>query len=168
MNNSDIGFTSRVAAAHRARTVGGRASKWWLPCALALVVPGASCRKHDDRPQVFPVRGKVLFRGQPAAGARVAFQPAAPSAWDVARAGGRGGAGGGVGVGAYEQADGAPAGQYIVTVTWPGPNPGGEDPGDEQDVGPDQLGGRYADPRRSSLRVTVKEEPNELEPITLE
>ena len=46
--------------------------------------------------------------------------------------------------------DGAPAGDYYVTVYWPAPGPE-----DETRPRPDLLGGRYADPRTTPLTATV-------------
>ncbi|HEV3344879.1 MAG TPA: hypothetical protein VG125_31165, partial [Pirellulales bacterium] len=48
----------------------------------------------------------------------------------------------------YELNDGAPAGRYAVTITWPGANPRSNGEGDEEIQGPDQLGGRYSNPQR--------------------
>jgi hypothetical protein len=68
----------------------------------------------------------------------------------------------------YEFGDGAPAGEYVVTIIWRAPLPGAS-PHDEvleyAAGGPDQLEGRYADPATSPLRVTIKPESNELAPF---
>ena len=53
--------------------------------------------------------------------------------------------------------DGAPAGQYDVTITW------GVDGRDDED----RLNGRYREPGQSKLTATVKEGPNEIPPFKL-
>jgi hypothetical protein len=52
----------------------------------------------------------------------------------------------------YGEEDGAPAGDYLVTVTW--------SPSDRDDE--DKLGGRYKDRAKTPLKATVKEGSNEL------
>ena len=59
--------------------------------------------------------------------------------------------------------DGAPAGDYTVTIVWPEIT---VDHGEEI-AGPDRLGGRYNSPRSSNLKVTVREGENSLPPFEL-
>lgn len=62
----------------------------------------------------------------------------------------------------YAMHDGAPEGDYTVTVTWPDDSM----PVDECEcVDPllhDRLGGKYADPRKTSLLVTVLPQNNHI------
>ena len=63
----------------------------------------------------------------------------------------------------YGEHDGAPVGDYIVSMTWQGgvlPD-GSEEP-------PDKFLGRYADPSKSKLRASVKEGQNDLAPYSLQ
>ncbi|MDY3555028.1 hypothetical protein R5W24_004161 [Gemmata sp. JC717] len=62
---------------------------------------------------------------------------------------------------------GAPPGTYKVIFTWyPLHRPGEpSDPSAKPSV--DKLGGRYADPERSTFEVTIKDEPTELGVIRL-
>jgi len=55
----------------------------------------------------------------------------------------------------YGDKDGAPVGEYVVTVMWEG------------EGGYDQLKGQYSDAKKSKMRVVVKEGPNELPPFKL-
>jgi len=57
----------------------------------------------------------------------------------------------------YDPNDGAPAGEYYVSVIWP--TDGREDE--------DKLNGRYRDPKTSQLTATVKEGSNELKAFRL-
>jgi hypothetical protein len=62
----------------------------------------------------------------------------------------------------YGENDGAPAGDYIVTMNWPG----GVLP-DGREGPQDKLLGRYADTTKSKLRASVKEGQNDLPPFQL-
>jgi hypothetical protein len=62
----------------------------------------------------------------------------------------------------FSAGDGVPAGDYVVTIVanWISR--------DGQDVGvPDLLGGQYANPEKSPLKVTVEQLPVTLEPYEL-
>jgi hypothetical protein len=103
----------------------------------------------------------VLFDGKPAAGATVFFCPVETEAEALAPYGVTD-ADGSFTLTTYLTFDGAPAGEYVVTVRWPGPPRRGEDA-----QGPDRLKGRYDDPKTSKLRATVEKKPNELPPFQL-
>ena len=62
----------------------------------------------------------------------------------------------------YERGDGAPAGEYDVTVVWRGKLTGDDVHPDEADAGPDKLKGRYAEPAKSGLTATIASGKNEL------
>jgi hypothetical protein len=104
-----------------------------------------------------------LVNNKPAEGAFVQFVPAnaAPGSQDP-RPHATVGKDGSFQLGTYEEADGAQAGEYVVIINWPG----GVLP-DGREEPEDKLHGRYADPARSKLRVTVKEGPNDLAPFNL-
>jgi len=131
----------------------------FLAALSALLLP--SCRREVSVP-VYPVRGNVLYKGRPAIGATVVFHcletasggrpvPQAVVATD-----------GSFRLSTYTQHDGASPGRYAVTIQWP------SDAAKEEDgtpAGPDRLGRRYADPKRTPLQVEIRAEPNELEPF---
>ncbi len=125
--------------------------------ALACVPILLSACERNTRKPVFPVKGQILFEGKPASGATVFFVPTeveseAISPYGVTDANGT------FTLTTYLTYDGAPAGDYVVTVRWPGPpKKGGED-----ESGPDKLQGRYGDPKTSKLKTTVEKKPNEL------
>ena len=142
--------------------------------AAALVVGSISFSScgGPDRVEVNPVRGKVLFRGQPAAYAWVVFHPQGGSEQvQPMRPSGRAGPDGSFTLTSYDEGDGAPAGEYKVTVEWPSEdltdpsdpdNPEGQIP-----RGPDRFGGRYADPATTPLAATIVQGNNDLEPFQL-
>lgn len=116
----------------------------------------------SDRLAVHPVRGEVKVNGLPAAGARVFFH----SATDPGNPRGLHPVAvvepdGTFHLTTYLAKDGAPAGDYVVTVTWP-LSAGGDDEG-----AGDRLKGAYASPTKSTLRATVKAGTNVLEPFVL-
>ena len=108
---------------------------------------------------VYPVRGQVLVRDKPAPKAFVVFHPLDAQGPEALRPYGHAAEDGSFKLTTYEPGDGAPAGEYRVTVVWLAPG-GGEDP-------PDLLKGRYRDPAASPLKVTIREGPAELSPFRL-
>jgi hypothetical protein len=62
----------------------------------------------------------------------------------------------------YSTGDGAPLGDFALTLRWPLPPP----PGKEE--GPDRFQGRYADPAKPLQTVHIIAANNELETIHLE
>jgi len=140
----------------------------------ALVAAGslvlASCGEH--REAVYPVQGKVLFHNQPAQHATVIFHPQGGSEEvQKMRPHGTVDAEGNFALTTFDPDDGAPAGDYRVTVVWPGESR--EDAMDAEDPehvpsGPDRLQKRYKDPQTSGLSATVSEGTNQLEPFQLQ
>jgi hypothetical protein len=126
----------------------------------AVAALPSGCARNTRKP-VFPVRGQVFVDGKPAAGATVFFNPVGPDP-DAVAPFGVVDAGGSFSLTTYLTFDGAPAGEYVVTVRCPGPPQRGEDGG-----GPDRLKGRYTDPKTSTLRATVEKKANEIEPFRL-
>jgi hypothetical protein len=141
----------------------GRLSPRRLACLLlaaaALLV--SSCGRKGRKP-VFPVSGTVLVNGKAAPEAIVYFHPVADDPPPVLPYG-QVNESGGFTLSTYESGDGAPAGDYIVTIEWR------ERSGltGKNFEGPDRLQGRYSDPKKSKLRVTIKEETNSLSAFQL-
>jgi len=142
--------------------------RYRFAAATVLVVLGLSgC--GSDRVAVYPVRGQVLLDGKPADHAYVVFHPQGGSEEiQKLRPYGRANAEGYFELTTFERRDGAPAGQYKVTVICPGPAPGMDPKNPDPELattGPDRLQGRYADPQKSTISVTVTSGTNELEPF---
>ncbi len=129
---------------------------WKRVCCLALLVLPVGCRRQPTEP-VHPVHGTATYRGVPMWNARISFVPTGDlKARRVA-------AGvvdeqGNFQLTTYKHCDGAPAGEYVVTIYWPGPDSQREDEG----TPPDLLGGAYAARDTSPLRATVGKHPNEI------
>ena len=131
----------------------------WLALIVAAFLPSA-CSRSTRKP-VFPARGQVLIDGKPAVGATVFFYPVESDPEAIAPYGVVD-TNGTFTLTTYLTFDGAPAGEYVVTIRAPGPPRRGED-----EQGPDRLKGRYNDPKTSKLRATIEKKPNELEPFQL-
>ena len=120
----------------------------------AIALAGAGCRAREQRKPVFPVKGSVFVSGKPAEKAQVIFHPLSDPDPKTPKPTGEVAADGTFALGTYSAADGAPAGEYAVTVTWPQ----GDSPiGGDADTGGDRLGNRYADPKTTKLRARVNE-----------
>ncbi|HEX5269837.1 MAG TPA: carboxypeptidase-like regulatory domain-containing protein [Gemmataceae bacterium] len=129
--------------------------------ALTVLLACGCSGSRGDRPEAYPVAGRLLIDGEPAAGARVQLSAvgnerlAALSPHAVAEADGS------FRLTTYRTGDGAPAGRYALTVTWPGrPQRGHEE-------GPDRLHGRYANPLRPARTVEIAAAKNDLGTIQL-
>jgi hypothetical protein len=115
----------------------------------------------DNRLPTHPVSGQLFVNNKPAADAVVQLYGEGAELKGLCPHG-IVGADGTFRLTTYRTGDGAPAGAYALTVTWPGPPQPGRDEG-----GPDQFRGRYADPRRPVRQVTVGPGINEIERIDL-
>ena len=95
------------------------------PAAAVLFAAGClghvlGCTPSHER-SVFPVKGQVFVRSQPAAGARVILRPmenANPEEWTAGYPRGMVADDGSFQVSTYGSDDGAPAGDYVVLVEW--------------------------------------------------
>ncbi len=133
--------------------------------ALSLAALGvASCSNQDGRVPVYKVKGQVLCNNRPTEQALVVFHPVGdnPQLKDV-RPVGRVAPDGTFTLTTYTEGDGAPAGDYVVTVDWRRPNPGT----DGADVGPSLIPARYNVPTASNLKATVTTGSNDLQPFRL-
>ena len=145
----------------------------WIELASFLVAGiltgalGCSKSRMPDRKPVVPVRGAVLVDKKPAVGAVVSFQPRGNSSLGALRASGRVGDDGAFSLTTYATADGAPPGDYIVTVYWADPSKKPPDDDESTDLAPDLLRGRFAARDVSVLLATVGGQPIEFAAIDL-
>jgi hypothetical protein len=121
-----------------------------------LALLAASC---SSGPKLYPVKGQVFFDNKPAEGATVVFHLKDGPA-DAPKPSGTVGADGSFTLNTYPHGDGAPAGQYMVLITWYPPN------ARDLDNPKNQLPEVYGTPS-SPLTATVKEGPNEIEPFRI-
>src|SRR5262245_26866765 len=133
---------------------------------IGVVSLGGCGRKADGRLKSYPVHGLVTVDGKPTGGIYVFLNPAAqPPTHGIFPNAITNGAGE-YWISTYDAEDGAPLGDYVVTAKWPR--------GEGLQVhseSPDRLKGRYADPTKSAIKISVKEarktQPNEVPPLDL-
>jgi hypothetical protein len=118
-----------------------------------------ACGDDEDRKPVYPVRGQLFADGKPAAGAYALFHPASDADPRATRPHGQVDQDGTFLLSTYEANDGAPVGDYVVTLDWRKTVPG------HGPRGPSLLPPEYTTPKESPLRVTVKAESNNLAPF---
>jgi hypothetical protein len=121
------------------------------------------CSKNDDRVPVFPVSGKVTFKGDVPNGAFVVFHPRTANA-KAFKPSGQVKEDGTFQLTTYDGNDGAPAGEYDVTIQWNKLVQKGAD----VTAGPNVIPGAYAKPDTSPLKnIKIAEGPNTLGPFTI-
>jgi hypothetical protein len=136
-----------------------------LLLALSLLTPLAVVGCSDSAPLTvvtYPVEAPVTFQGKPAPGAFVAFHPVTPSE-NVPAPRGVVTRDGQLQVSTFNGGDGAPEGEYVLTVQWNRL----VRRGDEVVAGPNVIPRKYASPQTSNLRVRVAAGDNQLDPIRL-
>jgi hypothetical protein len=142
-------------------------ARWFVFAGIAGLV-SACGGPSEERVPVYRTTGKITFEDKPLIGATVLFQktegdskvpnPLATTTED-----------GSFTLHTYEPDDGAPAGDYLISVTIRPPN---RDSGSgyskkKFEAPPEILQGRYADPKTSGLKATIKTGENTLEPFNL-
>jgi len=147
-------------------------SSWSLPLRPAWIAGvaglfvlawcGLSFGKRDmDRIEVHPAKGQVKFGEVIPEGALLTFHPLSPAL--TIRPKGTVKADGTFQVSTYGAADGAPEGDYRVTIVW---HKLVEIDG-EPTAGPNLLPAPYAQPGTTELRVSVKPSTNEFSPLQI-
>ncbi len=135
-----------------------------LSIALLAAVTAAGCQKSSIK--LYPVRGQVFYKNEPAAGAQIVFQPQAESGSDEAKAKqpvayATVEPDGSFSLRSDPHGAGAAPGKYDVLITWYAADP--RDP----DKHINKLPAKYADQEKPAAVATVKEETNQLEPFRL-
>ncbi len=138
--------------------------RYRLVAILALVAPG--CSSQVKPPASVPVIGSVSQKGRPAAGIVVKFHPQ----FDIGRLkyipSGETGPNGQFILSTGAAGNGAPRGDYIVTLEKPKVVSDREHSGIEMEI--DEFKGKYSDPTKSQWKVTVKSGDNVLEPFDID
>lgn len=124
--------------------------------------------KKDGLVEVVPVSGKVLVKGQPAEGARVVFYPISEElkGKGMPVPAGTTDDTGEFQLQSFRPDDGAPVGDFRVTVVWLEPTPPNADP--EMFRAKDRLQGRYSNPDTTKLTATVPDGGVQLPPFELQ
>jgi hypothetical protein len=135
-----------------------------LPFYFLMLAP-LGCSQAGQGLKLYPVKGQVFLKDKPATGARLVLVPVEdpkaekPSAIVDDN--------GSFQLATRQPGDGAPAGEYFVSITWFERRKIDTRKEDDTKQFVDKLGGRYADPKTSKLKVKITEGPNELPPFKL-
>lgn len=137
----------------------------------AFVLAGLLGCADDDRLQTHPVTGHLHINGVPASGCAVTFVPLDPALKGVVLPAGTVDETGAFTLTTYETGDGAPTGDYAVTLRWEASQWPGMDASNSVDpvvtMRPDRLQERFASPEKSGLKATIAKGENVLEPFQL-
>jgi hypothetical protein len=132
-----------------------------LTIALVVLLPFlAGC--GSGRLATYPVKGKVLVDGEPAQGVHVAFYPKDTGGHSPYIPSGQTDENGEFVLSTFITGDGAPAGEYDVTLAWPLR----KNPISTLWEG-DRFKGKHNDPSKPVAQVTVEKRSQELEPFKL-
>jgi len=129
--------------------------------AAALALTAVSCGNKNN---LYPVSGKVMYQGAPAAGAAVFFYRQGVDPMNEHMTMGLVQEDGSFELVRGSLGKGAPPGEYDVAIEWK--QVFGQSKGRPQH-GPDKLQGRYADPKHPLLHATVEAKTNDLPPFEL-
>jgi len=132
-----------------------------LSVGIAMLVAFGGC-SSEKRVPVFPVSGKVSFKGAAPTGAQVVLHPVgskeptevAPTATVKDD--------GSFALTSYEPDDGAPAGDYVAVIQWFRTVPA------LNGAGPNVLPKQYASAKSSPVKVSVSNGPVEIPPINIQ
>jgi hypothetical protein len=152
---------SDVSRSDRGERPGAEDRRFW-PC-LAVGMAALIAWRVASFVPAFPVRGRVLVGGEPAAGAVVEFHSLARLDLPLGQARALTRADGSFEL-AGEDRVGTPAGLYAVTVVWREPL----DLGGEPAAGPNRAPDAYARPETTPLRAAVAAGANQLPPFSID
>jgi hypothetical protein len=136
---------------------------------LSLVlVLHCGCQTKSER-AVHPVSGRVVHQGRPVSNALVVFHDtrALEEVKDMPIPRATTGGDGAFQLMSYHPGDGAPVGEYKVTITAPTAVPKEGETRESGGNDADRFGGRYADPETTPFSVEVQEGENKLAPLDL-
>jgi hypothetical protein len=125
----------------------------------SFLAAATGCRDGLDRLPTFKTSGNVTYNGQPLPHALVMLHPEDPALVPVQA---RTDESGNFALTTYETGDGAPKGDFKVTVSYYQLVQNGS----SLEPGPQILPKKYADPSSTELRVSIQEGENQL-PLTL-
>ena len=145
------------------RLIGGdRCTRTAIVVATLFALPAIGCGQADSRVPTHQVQGVIRFRGQPTEGAFIALTPK-NAAEGVPNPRATVAKDGTFSIGTFDGNDGAPEGEYIVTMQWYKPVRQGND----MVGGPNVLPVKYASARTSDVKIHVAAGENRLQPIQL-
>ncbi len=143
------------------RVRGLRVSVAVMGVVLAACALAGCAKKRPGEVPVYPVKGRVTYKGEPMPHAVVTFFPAGQPFAQALKPRATADEDGYYELTTYELKDGAPEGEYGVIVYVPPTPP--EPYTLEVPNPPDRLKHAYLDPAKSKLRFMVRPEPNTID-----
>ncbi|BBO34378.1 hypothetical protein [Lacipirellula parvula] len=134
-----------------------------LGVAIALMAMAGCGEAKPQRTAVFPAKGTITLKGEPAHGAIIALHPKSPLPAGVPAPRANVDKDGSFAVSTYDSGDGAPEGEYVLTVVW---NKLIKNGGDVR-IGPNVIPTKYGNPTSSDLVVKVTAGENAIPAIQL-
>ena len=155
--------------------ISDRARAWRLGwgglSALGLALALPACGGNAGQLPVYPVKGQVALNGEPTDGAFLVFHPVAGEATkgdkttgEPLRPRAQVKSDGSFELTTYQAQDGAPAGEYAVTVEWRKLIQNGKD----ASPGPNVIPSQYSQATSTPIKITVNTSPNAIDPIKIE
>jgi hypothetical protein len=123
-----------------------------------------ACASCGNKNNIYPVSGKVTYKGSPASGATVFFRRQGGDPMNDHMIMGIVQEDGSFELVCGSLGKGAPPGEYDVLIEWKRVT--GQSKGRPQH-GPDKLKGRYADPKRPLLHATIGAKATNLPPFEI-
>jgi hypothetical protein len=138
----------------------------WLAAMLGFFsFCGLTGCTDESRVPVYPVSGQIKVQGEVPEGAFLVFHPKSEPAekLEVPKPAAKVKSDGSFQLTTYAQGDGAPAGNYSVTIEW---YPLVKSDG-EVKAGPNVIPSEYAKPESTPWTATVEKAPTEIKPVEL-
>jgi hypothetical protein len=126
---------------------------------LPAFVADSGC--SEPRAPVFPVSGKVTYKGQPPVGATVVLHPVNSEGTNDVAPTGAVKDDGTFAITSYEPGDGAPQGEYVATIEWY------KYDADLGGAGPNVIPQKYVAAKSSPIKVNVGG-PTQIPPIAIQ
>jgi hypothetical protein len=131
---------------------------------LALAVLAVGCGQGTEAPPVavHPAQGKITFKGQPTHGAMVTLHPKTATT-DLPKPRATVDRTGAFKLSTFAAGDGAPEGDYVLTVFWYKPIQNGPD----VSPGPNVIPVKYTKPETTNIEIKIAAGQNDLSTIQL-
>ncbi len=129
-------------------------------CGIVLALTLSGCGRSYDEPRfdVYPVKGKVVYKGKPLENAKVVLIAEDPKLFELVRPSGKTSADGTFALETYTSGDGAPSGKFKAVIT----RNQVVTSGGSAVALPNDLPKKYASPETSDLVVEIGTGPTEL------
>jgi hypothetical protein len=161
---SGIRISNESRVSRRVAKLGApRFARFGLATVAITLATLTGCGGDASRVPVHPTTGAIKFRGQPVPGAFVSLHPSGDTGTGAPSPRATVGPDGRFSLSTYDGQDGAPEGDYVLTVQWYKPIR----QGNELVGGPNALPRKYASAKTSDLIVKIAAGENQLAPIQI-